>query len=84
MNNDSLKILFSFFIRTPLHLACAKGHVNVVNFLTVNTQTSKLNLCDNDQRSALMKVNIEKQLLYLLSLIDLHVVQLYGTVVLPS
>ncbi|RXM30469.1 Ankyrin repeat domain-containing protein 26 [Acipenser ruthenus] len=39
--------------RTPLHLACAHGHVDVVHFLTESK--AKLNLCDNDNRSPLMK-----------------------------
>ncbi|XP_041110509.1 ankyrin repeat domain-containing protein 26-like isoform X2 [Polyodon spathula] len=39
--------------RTPLHLACANGHVEVVHFLTESK--AKLNLCDNDNRSPLMK-----------------------------
>ncbi|MBN3288615.1 ANR26 protein, partial [Polyodon spathula] len=39
--------------RTPLHLACAYGHADVVHFLTESK--AKLNLCDNDNRSPLMK-----------------------------
>ncbi|CAB1416410.1 unnamed protein product [Pleuronectes platessa] len=39
--------------RTALHIACASGHVEVVQFL-VETK-AKLNLCDNQNRSALMK-----------------------------
>ncbi|MGH0177743.1 UNVERIFIED_CONTAM: hypothetical protein FKN15_017457 [Acipenser sinensis] len=39
--------------RTPLHLACAHGHVDVVHFLMESK--AKLNLCDNDNRSPLMK-----------------------------
>uniref|UniRef100_H3AQ81 Uncharacterized protein n=1 Tax=Latimeria chalumnae TaxID=7897 RepID=H3AQ81_LATCH len=38
---------------TPLHLACANGHTDVVSFLVESN--SKLNLCDNDNRSPLMK-----------------------------
>ncbi|XP_032827394.2 uncharacterized protein LOC116952292 isoform X1 [Petromyzon marinus] len=40
--------------RTPLHLACANGHSDVVLFLLQNNFV-KLNLCDNDNRSPLMK-----------------------------
>ncbi|XP_054679672.1 ankyrin repeat domain-containing protein 26-like isoform X3 [Grus americana] len=39
--------------RTPLHLACASGHVDVVTYLVENK--CKLNLLDNDNRSPLMK-----------------------------
>ncbi|KAJ7426966.1 ankyrin repeat domain-containing protein 26 [Willisornis vidua] len=39
--------------RTPLHLACANGHVDVVTYLVENQ--CKLNLFDNDNRSPLMK-----------------------------
>ncbi|KAK0133972.1 Ankyrin repeat domain-containing protein 7 [Merluccius polli] len=39
--------------RTPLHIACASGHVDVVQFLVESKV--KLNLCDNQNRSALMK-----------------------------
>ncbi|KQK84882.1 hypothetical protein AAES_44519 [Amazona aestiva] len=39
--------------RTPLHLACANGHVDVVTYLIENK--CKLNLFDNDNRSPLMK-----------------------------
>nr|XP_048692125.1 ankyrin repeat domain-containing protein 26 isoform X9 [Caretta caretta] len=39
--------------RTPLHLACANGHSDVVTYLVDNK--CKLNLCDNDNRSPLMK-----------------------------
>ncbi|XP_075785269.1 ankyrin repeat domain-containing protein 7 isoform X11 [Pelodiscus sinensis] len=39
--------------RTPLHLACANGHSDVVSYLVDNK--CKLNLCDNDNRSPLMK-----------------------------
>ncbi|NXW25956.1 ANKR7 protein, partial [Circaetus pectoralis] len=39
--------------RTPLHLACANGHVDVVTYLVENK--CKLNLFDNDTRSPLMK-----------------------------
>ncbi|XP_074915310.1 ankyrin repeat domain-containing protein 26 isoform X7 [Buteo buteo] len=39
--------------RTPLHLACANGHVDVVTYLVENK--CKLNLFDNDNRSPLMK-----------------------------
>ncbi|KAF7662436.1 hypothetical protein LDENG_00236180 [Lucifuga dentata] len=39
--------------RTALHIACASGHVNVVQFLVESK--AKLNLCDNQNRSALMK-----------------------------
>ncbi|KAM9854819.1 ankyrin repeat domain-containing protein 26 [Aulostomus maculatus] len=39
--------------RTALHIACASGHVEVVQFLAESKV--KLNLCDNQNRSALMK-----------------------------
>ncbi|KAM6092037.1 ankyrin repeat domain-containing protein 26 [Theristicus caerulescens] len=39
--------------RTPLHLACANGHADVVTYLVENK--CKLNLFDNDNRSPLMK-----------------------------
>ncbi|KAM9231012.1 LOW QUALITY PROTEIN: uncharacterized protein RG961_004576 [Leptosomus discolor] len=39
--------------RTPLHLACANGHVDVVTYLVKNK--CKLNLFDNYHRSPLMK-----------------------------
>lgn len=43
--------------RTPLHIACACGHVEVVQFLL--ECKAKLNLCDNQNRSALMKVILD-------------------------
>lgn len=46
--------LIHLFFRTPLHLACANGHVDVVTYLVENK--CKLNLFDNDNRSPLMKV----------------------------
>ncbi|XP_041651040.1 ankyrin repeat domain-containing protein 36C isoform X3 [Cheilinus undulatus] len=39
--------------RTALHIACASGHVEVVQYLVESK--AKLNLCDNQNRSALMK-----------------------------
>nr|XP_033814788.1 ankyrin repeat domain-containing protein 26 [Geotrypetes seraphini] len=39
--------------RTPLHLACANGHSELVTFLVENK--SRVNICDNDSRSPLMK-----------------------------
>ncbi|KAM3924775.1 ankyrin repeat domain-containing protein 26 [Leptodactylus fuscus] len=39
--------------RTPLHLACANGHLDVVKLLAENK--AKLNVCDNANRSPLMK-----------------------------
>ncbi|XP_059190741.1 ankyrin repeat domain-containing protein 26 isoform X2 [Centropristis striata] len=39
--------------RTALHIACASGHGEVVQFLVESK--AKLNLCDNQNRSALMK-----------------------------
>ncbi|XP_030628026.1 ankyrin repeat domain-containing protein 26 [Chanos chanos] len=39
--------------RTALHIACASGHTDVVQFLVESKV--KLNLCDNQNRSALMK-----------------------------
>lgn len=49
----SVNLIYLFF-RTPLHLACANGHVDVVTYLVENK--CKLNLFDNDNRSPLMKV----------------------------
>ncbi|NWZ47818.1 ANKR7 protein, partial [Haliaeetus albicilla] len=40
--------------RTPLHLACANGHVDVVTYLVENK--CKLHLSDNDNRSPLVRV----------------------------
>ncbi|XP_014819351.1 PREDICTED: ankyrin repeat domain-containing protein 26-like isoform X5 [Calidris pugnax] len=39
--------------RTPLHLACANGHADIVTYLVENK--CNLNLFDNDNRSPLMK-----------------------------
>ncbi|XP_018108056.1 ankyrin repeat domain-containing protein 26 isoform X2 [Xenopus laevis] len=39
--------------RTPLHIACANGHLDAVKLLLESK--SKLNLCDNDNRSPLLK-----------------------------
>uniref|UniRef100_A0A1A7Z6V5 Ankyrin repeat domain 30B n=1 Tax=Nothobranchius furzeri TaxID=105023 RepID=A0A1A7Z6V5_NOTFU len=39
--------------RTALHIGCASGHADVVQFLVESK--AKLNLCDNQNRSALMK-----------------------------
>ncbi|XP_075998331.1 ankyrin repeat domain-containing protein 26 isoform X8 [Genypterus blacodes] len=39
--------------RTALHIACASGHADVVQFLVESK--AKLNLCDNQNKSALMK-----------------------------
>ncbi|XP_028307523.1 ankyrin repeat domain-containing protein 26 isoform X3 [Gouania willdenowi] len=39
--------------RTALHIACANGHVELVQFLVESK--AKLDLCDNQNRSALMK-----------------------------
>uniref|UniRef100_A0A3Q3T1G1 Uncharacterized protein n=1 Tax=Mastacembelus armatus TaxID=205130 RepID=A0A3Q3T1G1_9TELE len=39
--------------RTALHIACASGHVEMVQFLV--DSKAELNLCDNQNRSALMK-----------------------------
>ncbi|XP_068525197.1 POTE ankyrin domain family member B-like [Anas acuta] len=44
--------------RTPLHLACANGHADVVRFLV--QEKCLLNLCDNTGRSPLMKA-VESQ-----------------------
>uniref|UniRef100_A0A663N219 Uncharacterized protein n=1 Tax=Athene cunicularia TaxID=194338 RepID=A0A663N219_ATHCN len=41
--------------RTPLHLACANGHADVVRFLV--QENCQLNLVDNFGRSPLMKVS---------------------------
>uniref|UniRef100_A0A8B9ZJN2 Uncharacterized protein n=1 Tax=Anas platyrhynchos TaxID=8839 RepID=A0A8B9ZJN2_ANAPL len=43
---------------TPLHLACANGHADVVRFLV--QEKCLLNLCDNTGRSPLMKA-VESQ-----------------------
>ncbi|EMP42057.1 Ankyrin repeat domain-containing protein 26 [Chelonia mydas] len=45
--------MYHLIFRTPLHLACANGHSDVVTYLVDNK--CKLNLCDNDNRSPLMK-----------------------------
>lgn len=52
MRNFSYDLLYCY--RTALHIACASGHVEVVQFLVESK--AKLNLCDNQNRSALMKV----------------------------
>ncbi|XP_040199686.1 ankyrin repeat domain-containing protein 26-like isoform X2 [Rana temporaria] len=39
--------------RTPLHLACANGHLDAVRLLVESK--AKLNLCDNDSRTPLFK-----------------------------
>ncbi|XP_073475924.1 ankyrin repeat domain-containing protein 26 isoform X7 [Aquarana catesbeiana] len=39
--------------RTPLHLACANGHLDAVKLLVESK--AKLNLCDNDSRTPLFK-----------------------------
>ncbi|KAJ7308280.1 hypothetical protein JRQ81_008809 [Phrynocephalus forsythii] len=41
------------FSRTPLHLACANGHLDVVAFLI--DSKCQLDLCDSDMRTPLMK-----------------------------
>ena len=46
-----------YYYRTALHIACASGHVEVVQFLVESK--AKLNLCDNQNRSALMKVILD-------------------------
>ncbi len=46
--------------RTALHIACASGHVEVVQFLVESK--AKLNLCDNQNRSALMKVILDGEI----------------------
>jgi ankyrin repeat protein len=43
------------FFRTPLHLAAATGNDEITKFLLANK--AKTNLCDNDGRTALMKVS---------------------------
>ncbi|NXI61836.1 ANKR7 protein, partial [Anseranas semipalmata] len=44
--------------RTPLHLACANGHADVVRFLV--QKKCLLNLCDGADRSPLMEA-VERQ-----------------------
>ncbi len=56
----AINLLTCFICRTALHLACAQGHKELVAFLV--SSKAKLNLCDNDQRSPLMKVFYEKNL----------------------
>ncbi|RXN22884.1 ankyrin repeat domain-containing 26-like protein [Labeo rohita] len=50
--------------RTALHIACACGHTDVVQFLVENKV--KLNLCDNQNRSALMKCEQDRSVSLLL------------------
>ncbi|XP_025072077.1 ankyrin repeat domain-containing protein 26 isoform X3 [Alligator sinensis] len=52
-HQNSRVFLTSRVARTPLHLACANGHLDIVSYLIENK--CKLNLCDNDSRSPLMK-----------------------------
>ncbi|KAM8979144.1 uncharacterized protein ACOB8E_001208 isoform 4-T16 [Sarcophilus harrisii] len=47
--------------RTPLHLACANGHPDVVSFLV--ERNCKLNLLDNDSRTPLKKEDLTSLLL---------------------
>lgn len=52
---EKLYLSLCFWIcRTALHIACVHGHTEVVQYLVENKV--KLNLCDNQNRSALMKV----------------------------
>lgn len=44
----------NFHHRTPLHLAAASGNDEITKFLLANK--AKTNLCDNEGRTALMKV----------------------------
>ena len=48
-------LIFFFFFRTALHLACAQGKEDIVKFLLENN--AKTNLCDNYGRTPLMKVS---------------------------
>lgn len=48
-----------YHFRTALHIACASGHAEVVQFLVESK--AKLNLCDNQNRSALMKVILDDE-----------------------
>ena len=50
---NPLKVL-SVIFRTPLHLACARGHVEIVEELLV--WNAKLNIADNQNKTPLMKV----------------------------
>ncbi|XP_061533927.1 ankyrin repeat domain-containing protein 26-like [Phycodurus eques] len=45
--------------RTALHVACARGNVEVVKFLI--EKNAQINLCDNQNRSALMKAVQEQR-----------------------
>ena len=47
-------MLFSVVYRSALHLACARGHSKVVE--TLLEWTNRVNICDSDKRTPLMKV----------------------------
>ena len=48
----------NFYFRTPLHYACARGHVGVVTELLEWVKNKKVNVGDADQKTPLMKVRL--------------------------
>ena len=54
VKSSMYSILFSVVYRSALHLACARGHSKVVE--TLLEWTNRVNICDSDKRTPLMKV----------------------------